>query len=150
MEITFVLTALFVSFLWGLQPVILKHALGSVDFRAVFVITALVYAVCVAIFSLFNWSALRESFSKIDCKSTMLIALSSLLTAFFANILFMYLLRKRSSSVVTAIVYSSPVFTLILAYLFLNEHLGVSGCIGVLLIVVGMVCIAMNEHQRIS
>ena len=66
---------------------------------------------------------------------------------FFGNIIYYYVLNDNNSSIVTALEGSAPLFTLIVAYYFLNEKVSFIGLIGILLIILGVVCISHNDRK---
>jgi len=70
-------------------------------------------------------------------------------TVFLANVLYYNVLKNHESSIISALIYSSPVFTLIIAYLFLKERLDIYGLSGVLAIILGVILIAMNNESNI-
>ena len=145
-------SGLFVSFLWGLAPVIHKSVLQNVDFRVVMVIGGLFYAVCLVVFALWHRQAIFHSkaLKTLTWKSVSMIAFAAIATAFIANLIYFYVLKKHDSYVVSALIYSAPVFTALLAMWLLGERISVMGGVGVLLIVLGIVCLSMNEtrHHR--
>jgi drug/metabolite transporter (DMT)-like permease len=73
------------------------------------------------------------------------IGATTVLTGFAANWLYFNVLRAHNSFVISALVYSCPLFTLLLAAAFLNERITVAGVAGVLLICAGLFCIALND-----
>jgi drug/metabolite transporter (DMT)-like permease len=56
-------------------------------------------------------------------------------------------LKKHDSYIISALIYSSPIFTLLLACLFLNEQITYYGLLGVLFIVVGVGFISTNDYK---
>ena len=94
-------------------------------------------------FVCWNWKPIIKSAkAKLTLKIFCIVAFSSIFTAFVANYLNVQLLRKHDSYIVTAITFSSPLFTLLLASLFLGEKVNIYGIIGVILIVVGIMMVA--------
>ena len=81
-------------------------------------------------------------------KQVFLIAITVILGGFFANLLYFIILNKHESSVVSALIYSSPVFTLVLAMLFAKEKVSIVGIMGIILITLGVICIAFNEKRH--
>ena len=69
-------------------------------------------------------------------------------TVFLANILYYNILKTHESSIISALIYSSPVFTLIIAYLCLKERLDIYGLSGVCAIILGVILIAMNNRRN--
>jgi drug/metabolite transporter (DMT)-like permease len=76
---------------------------------------------------------------------TLLIIVYVFFTIFLSNLLILHLLKTHDSYIVSAIIEgSAPLFTLLLVYLFFEEKITLIGVVGVLLIVLGIVCVAMN------
>ena len=75
-----------------------------------------------------------------------LVALS-IFTAFLANIMYYYILKDHELSIISALIYSSPVFTLVIAYLFLKERLDIYGFSGIMAIIVGVILISQNNQS---
>ena len=67
----------------------------------------------------------------------------SIITVFVANLIYVYILKKHEGYVISALVYSSPAFSLLLTYLFLRQKITIYGMIGVLLVVLGVVFLAL-------
>ena len=82
---------------------------------------------------------------KITKKDIIIIVLTSAIATFMANVLYYTILKNHESSLISALIYSSPIFTLILAYIFLKERINTIGIFGILFIVLGIICIAMNN-----
>ena len=82
---------------------------------------------------------------KINSQDILILISVSLGAGFLANLLFYYVLKSHESSLVSALVFSSPIFTLIVAYFFMKEELNGFGILGIVLIVLGVVCIAYND-----
>ena len=140
--------ALFVALLWGVQPVIHKHLLARVDPRVVMAVGAAFYLACVAGFAAWNWGAVRAGAARLSGRDVAWIGAASVLTAFVANVVYLYVLRGHDSYVVSALIYASPVFTLALAALALRERVTPAGAAGVLLIVAGVLLLALNERSH--
>ena len=137
--------ALFVSFLWGVVPVIHKFLLHEVHFSVVLVISSVAYITCAMGFAAYNWKELRPRLHYVSATNIAIIVATSAITGFLANLLYLYILKDNESYIVSALIYSSPVFTLLLAYVVLHERMNVLGVVGVLLIVAGVAAIAYNE-----
>jgi len=48
---------------------------------------------------------------------------------------------------VTTLIDTAPLFTLIIAVGFLKEHLNAVGLLGVVLIIMGTICISVNDYK---
>ena len=96
------------------------------------------------IYATFHTTTLKNDFKKATIYEYMIIGFTFLLTAFLANILYFSVLAKNKSFVVSALIYTSPIFTLILAWWVLKEDINIYGLIGVLFIVTGIILISYN------
>ena len=144
MEITTLALALLVSFFWGLHPLVQRSLVLALDSEVVIVLGGLFYFAAVIVFALFNWKQLMRNSKKITTTHLLTICALSIITIFVANLIYIYILKKYEGYVISALVYSSPAFSLLLAYLFLRQAVNLYGAIGVLLIVAGVICLAFN------
>ena len=147
MNIESIVIALFVSFLWGVSPIIHKKLLGKYTMMILLLGTALVNLLCVTSYSLYNHKLILSDLSKINTHDALIIAGSTITTVFLANVLYYNVLHKHDSYIITALVYSSPFFTLFLAYFYLQEKVNYYGGIGVVLIIIGTFLIAINDYK---
>jgi drug/metabolite transporter (DMT)-like permease len=114
----------------------------------VLTVSSLAYFASTLAFAAYNWRSLRPELARLPWSFYAIAAATSVITGFLANLLYFYILKDNDSYIVAALTYSAPVFTLVLAYLFLNERMTVLGVTGVLLIVLGVVAVAFNESAR--
>jgi drug/metabolite transporter (DMT)-like permease len=59
--------------------------------------------------------------------------------------MYYYILKNHESSIISALVYSSHVFTLIIAYIFLKERLDIYGISGIFLMILGVILVSNNN-----
>ena len=138
----FVAVALFIALLWAIGPVLQKYAMGrGIHPYAVLVLGSLAYFVCMIAFAACNWTDVRAGLEALDVRSASAIVLASVLTAFLANLLFLTVLRGHDASVVTVLTYSSPLFTCLIAWVFLREAMTALRLAGVAAIVAGLVMV---------
>jgi len=141
---SYIYVALFVAFLWGIHPVLNKILLGKFSVPTVLVLSHFVYFLAVLVFIYINYIEISKDIKKINSQDILILIVVSLGAGFFANLLYYYVLKSHESSLVSALVFSSPIFTLIVAYFFMKEELNTFGILGILLIVLGVICIAYN------
>lgn len=147
----FILTAVFISFLWGIAPVIQKHLLHTINPNTMLLFYSISYTLCVILYSIYNWKVIHNDIVKhMNIRYFIIILLLGLGVGFLANVLYFHILHKKDSYIVNALVCSSPLFTMIIAYLFINEKLHMRGVIGVMCIIIGIVLIAFNEGKQTS
>jgi drug/metabolite transporter (DMT)-like permease len=75
----------------------------------------------------------------------LLISTYTFFTIFIAKLLFLEVLKYNNSHEVAAIEGIYPFFTLILAYMLLKEKITAFGILGVIFVVLGVICISMND-----
>lgn len=141
----YIYISLFVAFLWGIHPILNKILLGKFNVPTVLVLSNFVYFLAVLIFIYVNYSEIAKDIKKVNSKDILIIFAVSLVAGFLANFLYYYVLKSHESSLVSALVFSSPIFTLIVAHFFMKEQLNGFGILGILLIVLGVVFIAYND-----
>jgi drug/metabolite transporter (DMT)-like permease len=141
--------ALLVSLLWGSQPVIHKHLLSSIHPVTILLTQTMINYVCIATLASFNYERVYDDFvSKFTLQHWCWIFFLAVLTIFGTNIMYLYILKSNESSLVSALIYSAPIFTMILAYIVLNEKISLNGYIGILLIVTGVCFVAINVSDN--
>jgi drug/metabolite transporter (DMT)-like permease len=121
-----------------------KILLGKFSVPTVLVLSHFVYFLAVLVFIYINYIEISKDIKKINSQDILILIVVSLGAGFFANLLYYYVLKSHESSLVSALVFSSPIFTLIVAYFFMKEELNTFGILGILLIVLGVICIAYN------
>ena len=146
----YIILALITSFLWGIQPVLHKHSLQKFDGTTIMLLTSFIYfvAVFITFFLTKNQKIIIKDIKKMNKIDSTIIICTAIFTAFLTNVIYFYILKDNESSIISALIYSSPVFTLIVSYLFLNEKLEAIGIIGILFVLVGVICISLNNNTR--
>jgi drug/metabolite transporter (DMT)-like permease len=146
----YIILALVISFLWGMQPVLHKYLLNKINGSTIMLLSSFIYfiAVFITFFLTKNQSIVIKDFKKMNGKDLTVIICTSLFTIFFTNVIYFYILKDHESSIISALIYSSPVFTLIVSYLFLSEKLEAIGVIGILLVLAGVICISLNNNTQ--
>jgi len=137
--------ALFIAFLWGLQPVLLKHLLKRFSWTTVLVVVVFVQALCVAGLGLYHSSSILTELQKFGYADMGIVAVAAVLTMFASSLVYYSILQQHASSVVAALVYTAPAFTLLLAYLLLHERITTPLMVGVALVVAGVSVIGYHE-----
>uniref|UniRef100_A0A6C0DCA0 EamA domain-containing protein n=1 Tax=viral metagenome TaxID=1070528 RepID=A0A6C0DCA0_9ZZZZ len=145
MKTIFVLMSLFTSFLWGLSPVIQKHLLQKFDKRSLMLFYASANIFFITMLICFFDNKLYADIKTINTYDIFLISVYTFFTIFLANLIFLEVLKYNNSHEAAAIEGIYPFFTLLLAYLFLKEKITAFGILGVILVVLGVICISMND-----
>ena len=144
----FILLALFIAFLWGIQPVIHKYLLKRVNSITIMLISSIVYLIALLIKISFSqtYNLFLGDIGKLTARDFLIICVTSLFTVFLANMIYYYILKDNETSIIVSLIYSAPVFTLLLSYLFLKEKIDLLGIIGILLIILGVGCVSLNNN----
>jgi drug/metabolite transporter (DMT)-like permease len=142
---TYILISLFVAFLWGLAPIIQKHLLKKFDRFSLMLFFSTVYFICLLLCLPFYHLRLIRDVSILEIHDIALIALTAIGTSFLANVLILQVIKEHDSYIVSALESVAPLFTLFFVYYFLNEKINILGVLGVILVVLGIFCIALND-----
>jgi len=140
----YILLALISALMWGIAPVIHKVLLVKYEPITIMLINSFTYAICMLFIVLFNYKMFMKDVNKMKYEDAAVIVLSSIGILIVGNLIYYYVLREHNSSLVSALIYSSPIFTLILAYIFLKERLSMYGYLGIFSILLGIIFISQN------
>ena len=140
----YILLALISALMWGIAPVIHKVLLVKYQPITIMLMNSFTYAICMILIVFFNYKLFMKDMNKMKYDDAIVIMLSSIGILIVGNLIYYYVLREHNSSLVSALIYSSPVFTLILAYIFLKERLSMYGYLGIFSILLGIIFIAQN------
>ena len=147
--ITVLTIALLVSFLWGLQPVIHKHLLIDSNPVTILFFQTVINFICITALASYNYKQIyHEVTVELTLQHWCWIIFLAIVTIFGTNVMYLYILKSNESSLVSALIYSAPIFTVILAYIFLNERIHASGYVGILLIITGVSFIAFSMGDK--
>ena len=137
--------ALLISFLWGLSPIIHKVVLFDVSHHTTMVISSMFYTLCTIGYATYYRKELLQDATKLNRKTIFLLAFTAVVCSFLTNVLYFRILKRYESHIVSALIYSCPVFTLIMAYYLLKERISFQGFLGVAFITIGVICLAYNK-----
>jgi transporter family protein len=139
-----------VAFIWGVSPIIFKYAISNnkVPPYLILFIQAVVYLVaCLLYISFWKQDMIRQDILK-HAALIPLISLTSLMSIFIANLLFLYTLEKGLHvNIVNIISALYPVITVIFAYFILNETLTYRQIIGFIITMIGITLLLYDEKN---
>ena len=141
----YIFIAIFISFLWGIQPIVHKHLLNRYNFITIMLISTIVNFSLILAVSITRNKEILADMNKLTFRDLFILVLVSSFTIFLANMMYYYILKNHESSIISALVYSSPVFTLIIAYIFFKERLDIYGVSGILLMIFGVILVSNNN-----
>jgi len=100
----------------------------------------------IVVLSIYLKNDILTDLKKITFRDAVILVCLPIFTVFISNLIYYFILKKHESSLVSALTYSSPAFTLILAYLYLNERLDIYGLSGIFAIIAGVILISNNNR----
>lgn len=148
MEIKYIFVAIFISFLWGVSPIILKQLVNKFDKMTVLFIDGVIYFIFTLLLGFYYYDTIMKDIPKITLYDGLLLFLIAILPGIVANVLYMTVIENHDSYIITALVCISPFFTLALAYFFTKENVTIWGAMGTVLIVSGILMISYNDNAK--
>jgi drug/metabolite transporter (DMT)-like permease len=137
----FVAVAVIIAFLYGIIPGLIKYILKDVNIITLLLFEAIGVLTFTAIGSLFHIENISKDLQNITWRTSYSIILLCLVV-FIANILLYLVLFRYDSYIVSAVISSSPIFSLLASFLFIKESVTFIHLLGVGLIVGGVWCIS--------
>jgi uncharacterized membrane protein len=141
----YIFVALFVSLLWGTQPVLHKVLLSKYKPITILIISSFLYFYLIAMVAFSRNSDIKNDLKNMTRRDVLIILSIGLFSGFIGNMLYLHVLKDHNTSIISALIYSSPVFTLIISYLFLKERLSMYGLLGVITIIIGVMLVSLND-----
>jgi uncharacterized membrane protein len=143
MNLSNFILCIFVAFLWSLQPILHKMLKKNIDVFILFILVWIFTSLFMIIFLFYYKNHIYENIINLT-KFEILIFINIGLMCVLANYLYFNIIKIEDSYIVSAITYSSPLFTILVAYLLLQEHISISSVIGILLIFIGTIILSFN------
>ena len=134
--------AIVVAVFWSISPVVYKYALGTANQSSIIFISAIIYFILALIYFVFARGNIIKDSSKLLRKDILGWLILANVTTFLGQIIYMYALDNHKSHVITALAFTSPLFTLLLAWMFLKEQVTTKSIIGVITIVIGVILLS--------
>ena len=133
------LIPLFISFIWGFVPVIIKLYLKELSPEFILLSSSLVFFIGSFIYTyFFKYNEIIEGYNKSTYKIIIILIITFLLASVISNLLYLKYLKKNNSNILAIIVGLAPAITVIAAYFLLNETLTSLQLFGTLLILIGL------------
>jgi drug/metabolite transporter (DMT)-like permease len=133
------------AFLWGVAPVVHKFLLNKYNQFTIMIIISAIYFCCLLICLPYYYKTVYHDILNIDARDLLLFLFAGIFTLFLANVIYYYVLTYNHSHIISSLDSIAPFFTLILAYILLNEKINIFGLLGTTLIVLGVICISYND-----
>lgn len=133
------LIPLFISFIWGFVPVIIKLYLKELAPEFILLSSSIVFFIGSFIYTyFFKYNEIIEGYNKSTYKIIIILIITFLLASVISNLLYLKYLKKNNSNILAIIVGLAPAITVIAAYFLLNETLTSLQLFGTLLILIGL------------
>jgi drug/metabolite transporter (DMT)-like permease len=132
-----VIPSLVIAALVGLQTVIQKHTHKALSHQMIFVIGSLGYFIMTLFYIGWHRDTLRPEIRSMAVPAVMTLVLGTIL-GFFANVIYMHIIRHGKISVISAITSTAPIFVVGLSLLILKESIGIKQIAGIGAIVGGI------------
>ena len=136
--------ALFVSLMWGLQHILYKHLTQKKNIITLMFLYAFLNFLFVSVLVFINFQETYNDIITLDFFEVSVILFIVIFTIVISNYIFQNILKNNDTYIITALVYSSPIFTLLISYFFLSENIDFLGILGVILITSGIISIAIK------
>ena len=98
----------------------------------------------VSVLVFINFQETYNDIITLDFFEVSVILFIVIFTIVISNYIFQNILKNNDTYIITALVYSSPIFTLLISYFFLSENIDFLGILGVILITSGIISIAIK------
>lgn len=141
--------AIFIAFIFGVSPIIHKYIFNTVPSmtpQLLFIFGGITYFLFTIVYALYEKQPLIDNIKNIPLSTIGLFLLGASMS-FYANYLYFNIISKNASYLVSSLIFISPLFTLVLSYLLLNEQITLMSVLGVLLIVSGVIIVAISSKK---
>ena len=132
-----VIPSLVIAALVALQTVIQKHTAKKLSHQMIFVIGSLGYFILTLFYIGWHRYTLRPEIRSMAVPAVMTLVLGTIL-GFFANVIYMHIIRHGKISLISAITSTAPIFVVGLSLLILKESIGMKQIAGIGAIVGGI------------
>jgi drug/metabolite transporter (DMT)-like permease len=146
MDPIYIFYSVIVSFLWGIAAIIHKIFLKNISDITFMCMSGIFYFLILIFYIAYHNKIIQSDLKKMDANTYLWIFLAVFFGLFISNALYFYVLKYNEPSIVVAITFSCPLFTLLGAYFILNERIHTYGLLGVLSIVLGIVLVSLNKE----
>jgi drug/metabolite transporter (DMT)-like permease len=136
-----ILLSLVTAFCWGVTPVIYKHLLGNIAQSTLIVASALVYCLLALGYFLIYKKRVLTDIANQNSKVLLWVIVANVFV-FVGQLIYVHCLHREKSYIVSAITYTSPLFTLLISYYVLKEAVSITAGLGIIFIVAGVILLA--------
>lgn len=143
--------AVIASILWAVYSISVKYV--DLDSFTVWLITYGIIAlfICVVFIVLYFYkkSQYLKAVFQVPIKKIALLSVSTIFSMAIGTLFYLYAVNhSKNVSPITAIAYTSPLFVVVLAYLFLHERLSLRVLLGIIVTMTGIIVIASDKQSN--
>lgn len=139
--------AILLSFMWGLSAVLHKIMVTNIPIEAVLVFSTLIYATLTLGYYLYHRKKINASIPNLTPKLVLILLFTVIACSFGPYIIYLTLVRKNDSYLVTALTNTSPIFAMLLAYFILKERVTAWACAGIFMVFIGIILLAVHSRK---
>lgn len=134
----YIIIALFIGVLGGISPIINKHLLEKFSHVTLLIVSSIAYSIFAIVYIILNQEIIIKEIKTVTYNDFFIISFEAIACAFIVDLLFYYILKDNDSHMVSVLIYTSPIFTFLFAYFFLNEKINMEKIVGLFIIFAGI------------
>ena len=131
---------LLVAALWAIGPILQKLVLmRGVSSTTIIIIGGIFSIIFGVVCLIFKREDLVADFAKLETDVLALLAFAAIFSGLVASFMFLHLLDNYETYIVNAVVFTSPIFTVLFAFWILGEPITLTSWMGVAVITAGVI-----------
>ena len=134
---------MFIAFLWSLHPIFHKFLQKKIDVIIMFILVWLSTSFFMIFYVIYNNKHILHNIKTITKYEVAIFFIIGIISV-IANYLYFTTIKQSDSYIVAALTYCSPLFTVFIAYILLNEKISLSSVIGIMFIILGATLLSYN------
>lgn len=146
--ITGIYVSIIIAALWALPPIVHKQVFNRHDIspRSLMITSSMFHVAVIVPLAIYYRNELTQDTSSFKRQDWAIIACTSVFAGIVANLLYYDVIKHHESYVMSAVMYSSPLFVFIFSLFYLHERVTIYSIIGMLFIMIGIFAMAYHEH----
>ena len=132
-----ILLGVLIAFLWGIQPLLQKHLLKKMSSESMFTFTVILNFIFIIGYMYYHKEKIHHDFSVMSHNDFVFLITLVFICSFVTSLLYYYLIQNHEPYLIIPIVYSAPLFTVLLSSLN-GESVGNYRIIGAIISMIGL------------
>jgi len=130
---------LLISFVWGSIPIIIKIYLSYFPHILIILLQSIVILISSLIYIyFFKYKDFMEGIKNVTYRNIFLLVLTFFIASFVCNLLYLNVLKKDDIASILLIFILTPIITIVMSSLILNELLNIKQIFGCILVSLGL------------